>query len=347
SKYITHGKQFLGSMCSLARTLISDLRLDRPTHPAWCPSGGPAAEFADTRTKEGSRVLVGVFILSSGLSATFKSDIMSWSTQMGDACELLWKEGEGSDVDLIAMARLARVTVNAADVARGAIDDDATGHQAIVAIPPLKLSFEQAKATLTPKQLQNSNIVAFLHIAEISILELAFHTSSASSVSALLGPSPNIELSRISNLHALLRSCTSCISLFLTIDMAYMTTPCMLIYSYSLRLIYRLSTPKVAIPGWDPQIVRDTISISSCIEQAAQKAESINAQLREHLGEDTMFAVAAELMRATAGNWRLPDETESVDMGDVEARWSAVNSESAVMPMVDFSNDFWVSTFDF
>ncbi|KAI1560863.1 hypothetical protein PtrEW7m1_011417, partial [Pyrenophora tritici-repentis] len=41
SKYFAHRKQFLGSTCGLARTLISDLRLDKPKEPSGCPSLGP------------------------------------------------------------------------------------------------------------------------------------------------------------------------------------------------------------------------------------------------------------------------------------------------------------------
>ena len=65
STYITHNKQFLGSMCSTARILLSDLRLDRPMNPALCPSMGPNMEFRDARTSEESRVLLAVFSMNA------------------------------------------------------------------------------------------------------------------------------------------------------------------------------------------------------------------------------------------------------------------------------------------
>ncbi|KAI8942355.1 hypothetical protein NX059_000431 [Plenodomus lindquistii] len=275
------------------------------------------------------------------LSVTFKGEIMSWSVHMGEACNLLQKEGEQSDSNLVAMAKLARVIVNAADVARRALYDDDAGQNAMLAIAPLKLSFEQTKATLTSAQLQHSSIIAYLHTAETSILELAFHTSSTLSTNPSFQSTQSMELSRISSLNSLLQSCASCVTVFLSIDMVSMTTTCMLIYAYSLRLLYRLSTPNDAVPGWDPQIARDTISIGACVEHAAQKVESTNARLREDLGEDSMFAAAAKIMRATAGNWALPGEVQSDGMED--EGWSS----SVDLAMVDFSNDFWLSTLNF
>jgi hypothetical protein len=63
SPYFTHGKQFLGSMCGLAKTLVTDLRLDKPAQPTGCPSLGPGVDDKEVRKSEGSRVFLAVFTL--------------------------------------------------------------------------------------------------------------------------------------------------------------------------------------------------------------------------------------------------------------------------------------------
>jgi hypothetical protein len=50
-------------MCNLAKTVVSDLRLDKPAQPTGCPSLGPHVDNKEVRTNEGSRALLAVFIL--------------------------------------------------------------------------------------------------------------------------------------------------------------------------------------------------------------------------------------------------------------------------------------------
>lgn len=65
SLYFTAGKQFLVMMAGLARTLLSDLRIDRPQGNAGCPSIMPYAEARTPRTNETRRTLVACFTLTA------------------------------------------------------------------------------------------------------------------------------------------------------------------------------------------------------------------------------------------------------------------------------------------
>jgi hypothetical protein len=50
---------------SLARSLVGDLRLDRPQIPAWCPSTAPGAEESLVHTNESRRALLAYYALTA------------------------------------------------------------------------------------------------------------------------------------------------------------------------------------------------------------------------------------------------------------------------------------------
>lgn len=122
----------------------------------------------------------------------------------------------------------------------------------------------------------------------------------------------------------------------------------MLMYSYSIKTIYRLSTFQDF--GWNSQVARDTFDLVDCMEQAVVKAQQANAMLKEETGEESVFAVAAENMMAMAGNWRLPHEhgTNEVLREGGATGWTVAGLEGLDLPTFDFSNDYWLSgTFSF
>lgn len=65
SLYFTAGKQFLVMLAGLARTLLSDLRMDRSLGNGMCPSIMPYAEPGTPRTNESRRALVACFTLTA------------------------------------------------------------------------------------------------------------------------------------------------------------------------------------------------------------------------------------------------------------------------------------------
>jgi hypothetical protein len=93
----------------------------------------------------------------ASISTTMKYDAMRWSSQLESACSILQahSEAEGDQI-LVALARLAKVALEAGDIYRQVSDDpDTTIHPAF-SIAPLKCSLNQTKQTLTPEQLQHS-----------------------------------------------------------------------------------------------------------------------------------------------------------------------------------------------
>lgn len=88
-----------------------------------------------------------------------KYDAMRWSSQLDSACSILHAHSEvEGDRILVALAHLAKVALEAGDIYRQVSDDpDTTIHPAF-SIAPLKCSLNQAKNTLTPEQLQHSEL---------------------------------------------------------------------------------------------------------------------------------------------------------------------------------------------
>ena len=65
SMYFTAGKQFLVMLAGLARTLLNDLRLDKPTGLGACPSVLPYAETKPPRNNDSRRALVACFTMTA------------------------------------------------------------------------------------------------------------------------------------------------------------------------------------------------------------------------------------------------------------------------------------------
>src|SRR5690242_486743 len=86
-----------------------------------------------------------------------KYDAMRWSSQLESACSTLsaHSEVEGDQV-LVALARLAKVALEAGDIYRQVTDDSDTTVHPEFSIAPLKCSLNQTKNMLNPEQLQHS-----------------------------------------------------------------------------------------------------------------------------------------------------------------------------------------------
>jgi hypothetical protein len=282
-----------------------------------------------------------------------KYDAMRWSSQLESACSILHahSEAEGDQI-LVALARLAKVALEAGDIYRQVSDDpDTTIHPAF-SIAPLKCSLNQTKETLSPEQLQHSKstksisplchltletgtVIAYLHAAEASIYELALLQPPT-----LLMRYCDHNLKRIEYLTGLLQTCKACTEHFLAFDLSHITAPMMIMFGYSVKLCYCLLT--LQMNGWDTAMARLTLDPAVCFERAIQHCESTDAALRLETGEDSMFKQAAETMRATAPQWRVPAGQNDPSLG-LEALTSAHDFSLMDLPNLEFSEDFWLN----
>ncbi|KAJ4368085.1 hypothetical protein N0V83_006440 [Neocucurbitaria cava] len=230
--------------------------------------------------------------------------------------------------------------INAAKVARRASDDPRLAEHAVHTIGPLKSSLDSLKRTLTTESLEHSTILAYLYNAEVNIYELSLLQNPPS----YQYPS---DFKRIEYLTSCLQSCKAGISYYLEsdTDMAYIPGPCMLIFAYSIKIVYKLGTLHHD-SGWDASAVRETVDTVSALEQAAAVAERSNTRIKEETGEDSILATAAATLRSTAPNWRIPEQDMAVDGATVMADWSGgVGLDPSI---IDFSDNIWFSgSFDF
>jgi hypothetical protein len=181
-----------------------------------------------------------------------------------------------------------------------------------------------------------------VHSAEVAIYELALLQPPPPTDSPSLYQQPVFDPKRIEYLTACLNTCKAARDHFLAGDIASITASSMLIFPYCIKVLYKLSTV-INIPGWDLAIVKATVDIVQCLEQAADVAERANAKFKEETGDDSVFALAAETLRATAPSWRVPSSDANEVVGDLAAAVGWNCGISGDVSLLDFSDDFWLS----
>lgn len=341
SAYITHGKPFLGIMSGLARSLVTDLRLGKPLLPTGCPSTGPNFDPKDNQTNEERRALLAVFALSVIIGTTFKHDIMPWSPHIEELCtKLALDEEYEGDLILISITRISRVALNAAEIARQAIDDPEFSKHIILTIKTLEVALDNLKSMLTADQLQHNTVLAFLHNTEVAVYELALLQQS----NLNLSPQHPSNYKCITYLASCLETCKACTDCFLMADIAYISMPSMVIFMSCIRVLYKLST--LQEPAWNTSLVCSTVDIVQCLQQAAAAIEQSNDKLKQEIGEDSVLAATAVTMRSIAPNWRIPDQDIALRDSTAVGPWCS--ADGVDMSMMDFSDDFWLhGTFNF
>lgn len=147
-------------------------------------------------------------------------------------------------------------------------------------------------------------------------------------------------LKRIEYLTGLLQTCKACTEHFLAFDLSHLTAPMMLMFGYSVKLCYCLLT--LQMNGWDTAMARMILDPAICFERAIEHCEQTNAILQLETGEDSIFKQAAETMRATAPQWRVPMERHNPSLG-LDSFTSGTDFGLIELPSLEFSEDFWMN----
>lgn len=120
--YFTAARPSLGMFSSVARSLVFDLRLDRPGGAIFMgcpkvPSLIEQPELSATRTDEERRALVSCFSLSAMVTMSLKYEPMRWSPQIEDSCRRLSQNFDiPGDQVLVAITRISKVSVEASNM---------------------------------------------------------------------------------------------------------------------------------------------------------------------------------------------------------------------------------------
>ncbi|USP77300.1 uncharacterized protein yc1106_04574 [Curvularia clavata] len=276
-------------------------------------------------------LLLSVLTCMTCISTTFKYDIMPWSPQLEQDCSQLatGAETEGDQL-LVAMARISRIILQAADISLHLNENNGT--HAALHIAPLLFSLDQLTKTFPREVSQHSSIVAFTSTARISIYELLIlHTSPQ--------PTPSSQMfdqRRAEYLMAFLHLCNQCTQQYLEFDFINITTPTSVVFTHSLRNLHKLLT--LTETSWDPSIVRQTVNIVEILELCAVGAERVDANIVEELGEHSVFAIAAKSVRESAPP---NSQAQNSDIHNGEDTTMQGFTESLDLPFEDFSDDFW------
>ena len=84
---------------------------------------------------------------------------MPWTSQIEEACDKLTNDQEADgDWILVTNARICRIIVQAAEVARKASDDPLLAKHVVTHIGPLSMALETLKRTFTFEQLHHSRL---------------------------------------------------------------------------------------------------------------------------------------------------------------------------------------------
>jgi hypothetical protein len=181
-------------------------------------------------------------------------------------------------------------------------------------------------------------VTTYLHAAEVSIYELAMFPS----ISATPQASPILDYKRIDYMMQCVQSCKICTDYYLNVDLIHITVASGLIYSYCIKTLHKLST--LQDPQWDSTVVSEIFDAADLFERCAVAADLCNVKLKEETGEDSVFRIAAKMLRETAPTWRVSGAQEMPAQGGGDVGLGGWNSlEGMDLPSVDFSDDFWMT----
>lgn len=162
---------------NIAKVIIADLGYNRPTAVIMaCPKPpvivGQLPDQHEAHNDEERRALVGCFTFAAMAAIAIKTEPMRWSSRISKACEKLSHNlGNEGDMNLVAMARISRVSVDACNALQQVQDDPESAPYAIHQIRALRVMLDVVKGGLTPEQLQNNMVLCYLYNTEVQIHE--------------------------------------------------------------------------------------------------------------------------------------------------------------------------------
>ncbi|KAF2703314.1 hypothetical protein K504DRAFT_392946 [Pleomassaria siparia CBS 279.74] len=353
SFYFFRGKPMLGVNTGLIRSMVTDLRIDRPAGEKaslddqastfMCQKPWTLVEpnsNLNPRTNEERRALLACFVLTATLSLTTGHQPMPWGLQMDDAIVQLTKDCQCSgDEVLVAIARISKVCEDAANLMRHGSEDPESIGSALLAIKLLRGSLEQVRTLLSPEILQDKTVLSYLYCCEVMIHELALFQIPAISYCQ------PFDFQRFNYLHICAQAIKSSLDNFLsrdTIEFRSMNLSITLQFSHCIQVLHRLSC--LQHPGWDRHLIRASADVLDYLEKSAAKMEAADESLKsDNAGEEvSIFGKGASLLRAAVPIW-----AAALEKADTPAVQYDGNEETEPMrhsmddTLMEFSDEMW------
>ncbi|RYP07563.1 hypothetical protein DL764_002418 [Monosporascus ibericus] len=304
------GRPILGVFAGVAAGMVSDMRLDKPTHfnpykelHAFKPYRFPYPQpsYPTHRTNEQRRAALACWVLG------VKSQHMRWTPHMEESLQKLADEPDWfGDQLLVALVRVFKVLEEVSHIRWSASDFDgraaATRPTPMHYVKALRANLEDIRRGLPPQLVENRVVLASLYSTEAQINELGLQNPAPSS------PPVSMDFGRTECFDGFLRATKLWLEKhfsFESADYIGFTISMHIFFSRLTQVLYRLSLTDD--PAWDRAAVRHTVDLIATLETSAARfagvARAAGFEGEGPGGADT-FTRAAHALQATIPNWR-------------------------------------------
>ncbi|KAI1499760.1 hypothetical protein F5X99DRAFT_430360 [Biscogniauxia marginata] len=340
------GKPQLVAMMNIAITLVTDLRLDRPTQDNPSKEENcfksyvyPKVSLSVVRTNEERRATIACYAFCSNVSMFLKSQSMRWTPHMEDSLRKLAMNPEcPGDELLVTIVKAHRIIEDVAQVTWRSIDQDGMNGLSPSSRPPPMLYVKSLRQNLQvikddlPESLVGDKIaMSYLYATEMIICDMPFwnnnpwisapprRNSGGGNGGSSSGHRTTISLSRLEAYHATLQASRACMDNFLGLaPAAYvgLSFPLVMHFFRSTQILYRLLLTED--PDWgDRAAVAAELDLMAAIERGAARFARVAAAYgfeSENAGANVVSSVATAAGAGTGaggsagkGNGRVDD----------------------------------------
>ncbi|RYP22129.1 hypothetical protein DL765_001888 [Monosporascus sp. GIB2] len=380
----TTGRPFHVVFAGVAAAMVSDMRLDKPTHfnpfelSAFKPYRFPypPPSYPPHRTNEQRRAALACWVIGAINFCMLKSQHMRWTPHMEESLQKLADEPEWvGDQVLVVLVRVFRILEEVSHVRWSAseVGDHAAATRStpVYYVKALRANLEDIRRDLPPELMENRVVLTHLYSVEAQINELGLQNPAPSS------PPVSMDFGRTECFEGFLRATKLWLEKYFSFEPAEyigFTISMCLFFSRLTQILYRLSLTDD--PTWDRAAVRHAVDLIATLEKGAARFASVaRAAGFEGDGSDggDIFTRVAHALQITIPNWRakleqagaIPataptadgkagiagaGETDLAAGATTTAHESQLGSSSSVdrleeFMMMDFADDPWITEF--
>ncbi|KAK7755170.1 hypothetical protein SLS62_002985 [Diatrype stigma] len=310
------GRPMMAVFTGIATGIISDLRLDKPSHFNPLKEAHAFKPYRFTcqvpwtssdRTHEHRRAVLACYIISANNFYFLKTQIMRWTPYMEDSLEKLWNEPEWpGDQVLATLVRIFKVLEDFSHVQWNVSDfggrPGAPKATAMYYVKGLRANLEEIRRNLPDTLKENKIVQTYLYSAEAQINDLPMQSPTPSATPGF------IDFGRTECFDLCLRAIKLCLENYFSFEAAEyigFSMPMFLHYARATQILYRLSLSDD--PAWDRASIRHTVDLIGVLvlgeERFASVARAVGLESDGPDGGD-MFTKGAQALRATIPIWR-------------------------------------------
>ncbi|KAI2638625.1 hypothetical protein GGS21DRAFT_509197 [Xylaria nigripes] len=334
-------KPILSSMMSMATSIVTDLRLDKPEYDhssVYCFKSNDFVTHpqSTSRTMEERRATLACYVYCSSGASLLRCQSMRWTSHMEDSLKLLAEnpECEGDQI-LVLMVQIRKLTeslVQAHATWASECDISGTFRPSInIYIKYFLQGLQSIKDSMPQNLWDNRLATSLIMSAEVTITDLPFYNPTHSGYMLDLHTRPGaqsdfrqIDIGRVEASFAVLQTTATFLKHFLTFelpDLLGFSFPVLLSFFRALQILYRLRL--LDCPGWDHSAVSESIDMLAVVDLMANRYGQLSnlygflAETDADDNEVTNFYVkCSKMLRATLSVWRAhfgPSEVSKTD----------------------------------